>query len=63
MQAIEYKNVTVQVEPDLLAKLDERAARLDLNRSQLVRRLIRQDLGIVAPAQKLQELKPAELAV
>ena len=62
MQAIEYKNVTVQVEPDLLAKLDERAAVLDLNRSQLVRRLIRQDLGIASPTQKPLELKPEAAA-
>lgn len=39
-----FKNVTVQLTPDLLAKVDAEAERLDLNRSQYFRRLIRQKL-------------------
>jgi len=41
------KNVTVQLEPDLLAKADARTRELDLNRSQYLRRLIRRDLGLL----------------
>ena len=46
MNAGKYKNVTVQLEPDLLAKVDERAESADLNRSQYLRRLVRKDLGV-----------------
>jgi len=49
MKADEFKNVTVQIEPDLLGKIDSRADELDLNRSQYLRRLIRRDLGIGTP--------------
>lgn len=42
--ADDFKNVTVQLTPDLLTQVDERAARLDLNRSQYFRRLARLDL-------------------
>ena len=42
-------NATVQLEPDLLVKADVRAAELDLNRSQYLRRLVRKDLGIPQP--------------
>lgn len=38
------KNITVQIPLDLLEKLDAEAARLDLNRSQYFRRLVRQNL-------------------
>lgn len=38
------RNITVQLTPDLLAKVDAEAERLDLNRSQYFRRLIRQKL-------------------
>lgn len=38
-------NVTVQLEPDLLAKVDARAQLEDLNRSQFLRRLVRKDLA------------------
>jgi len=41
----DLKNVTVQIPPDLLAKLDSEAERLDLNRSQYFRRLIRAKLA------------------
>jgi len=42
-------NVTVQLEPETLAKVDERAGRLDLNRSQYLRRLVKKELGLLAP--------------
>lgn len=44
MNADDFKNVTVQFPPDLLAQIDEKAKRLDLNRSQYFRRLARIDL-------------------
>lgn len=44
-----FKNVTVQLEPDILVRVDERADRLDLNRSQYLRRLVRKDLGESVP--------------
>jgi metal-responsive CopG/Arc/MetJ family transcriptional regulator len=46
MNGAKYKNVTVQLEPDLLARVDEKAERADLNRSQYLRRLVRKDLGV-----------------
>lgn len=36
--------VSVVLEPDLLRKVDERAAQSDLNRSQYLRRLARLDI-------------------
>lgn len=39
-------NVTFAVEAKLLEKMDEKAARMDLNRSQYVRRLVKRDLGL-----------------
>ena len=44
MKPDEKVNVTVQLDPDLLAKADERAKVQDLNRSQYFRRLLRADL-------------------
>lgn len=58
MNADEFKNVTVQFPPDLLAKIDEKAKRLDLNRSQYFRRLARVDLGDDGPEQP--ETQPAQ---
>jgi metal-responsive CopG/Arc/MetJ family transcriptional regulator len=49
MNGAEFKNVTVQIEPEILTKIDERASELDLNRSQYLRRLIRRDLGKPVP--------------
>lgn len=49
MTTPDYKNVTVQMEQDLLVKADERAGKMDLNRSQYLRRLIRRDLGLLVP--------------
>jgi metal-responsive CopG/Arc/MetJ family transcriptional regulator len=43
--AEDFKNVTVQLTPDLLVKVDARAQALDLNRSQYFRRLARLDLA------------------
>lgn len=45
MSMNDWKNVTVQIPTDLLAKLDAEAERLDLNRSQYFRRLIRAKLA------------------
>ena len=45
----EFKNISVQLEPQMLAELDRRAASMDLNRSQYLRRLMRRDLGIATP--------------
>lgn len=50
----EFKNVTVQLTPDLLAQIDEKAKRLDLNRSQYFRRLVREDLEREAAKVDLQ---------
>lgn len=58
MEASKFKNVTVQLEPDLLDKVDSRADQLDLNRSQYLRRLVRKDLGVTIP-----ELTQATLPV
>lgn len=49
MKSEDVKNVTVQLEPDLLEKVDGRAEELDLNRSQYFRRLVKKDLGIPQP--------------
>ncbi len=43
--ADDFKNITVQLTPDLLAQVDARAKALDLNRSQYFRRLARLDLA------------------
>ena len=50
VNADEKVNVTVQIDLDLLAKVDERADELDLNRSQYLRRVIKRDLGLPLPA-------------
>ena len=42
--ADDFKNITVQLTPDLLVKVDARAKSLDLNRSQYFRRLARLDV-------------------
>ena len=49
MNAAKKVNVTVQLEPDLLARVDDRAELLDLNRSQYLRRLVKRDLGAHVP--------------
>ena len=41
--ADDFKNITVQLTPDLLENVDARAQALDLNRSQYFRRLARLD--------------------
>lgn len=50
MNADELKNITVQVPPDLLAKIDKKVKQLDLNRSQYFRRLVRENLQVAAQA-------------
>lgn len=52
MQGEKFKNVTVQLEPELLEKLDEKLEELDLNRSQFFRRLLKKDLGISSDPQQ-----------
>lgn len=44
VSADKFKNITVQLEPDTLARVDEKVRKLDLNRSQYFRRLIKADL-------------------
>lgn len=56
MSHAEKVNVTVQLEQDMLTQIDERAAALDLNRSQYFRRLVRQALGNPQPELKLEAL-------
>lgn len=62
MKSDEFKNISVQIEPELLEKIDGRSAELDLNRSQYLRRLIRRDLGIsqlelnASPRHELEEV-------
>lgn len=46
MNTEEKVNVTVQLDSDLLTRVDDRAEELDLNRSQYFRRLVRRDLGM-----------------
>lgn len=48
-------NVTVQLDPDLLAKVDSRVGELDLNRSQYFRRLAKKDLGLIAETQAVAQ--------
>ena len=65
MTASKFKNVTVQLEPDLLEMVDGRAVELDLNRSQYLRRLVRKDLGVSVPqiqAELPVALKPEPVA-
>lgn len=50
-----YKNVTVQIEPSLLEKIDQRANEMDLNRSQYLRRLMKRDLNLTTPEIKVQQ--------
>jgi len=50
--------VTVQLEPETLAKIDQRATALDLNRSQYFRRIVKRELA--APVESLP--CPAEKA-
>lgn len=61
MNTEEKVNVTVQLDPDLLGKVDERAELLDLNRSQYLRRLVKRDLGIAQPELGPEEPKQLEL--
>jgi predicted transcriptional regulator len=61
MNADEKVNVTVQLDPDLLGKVDERADALDLNRSQYLRRLVRRDLGVPQPELDAETPKQLEL--
>ena len=63
MDAIKFKNVTVQLEPDLLDKVDNRAGQLDLNRSQYLRRLVRKDLGVSIPELTQVELPAPKVEV
>lgn len=43
MNADEKLAVSITLEPDLLDKIDARAKELDLNRSQFIRRLAREE--------------------
>ena len=60
MEASKFKNVTVQLEPDLLDRVDSRAGQLDLNRSQYLRRLVRKDLGVPVPEVQTELLVAAK---
>ena len=51
------KNITVQLEPELVSRVDELALAMDLNRSQYFRRLLRRELGITLP--EVQPMLPA----
>lgn len=62
MSGEKLKNVTVQLEADLLTKVDERTDSLDLNRSQYLRRLVRKDLGIAQPEMPTQPEREAVTA-
>jgi len=53
-----FKNVTVQLPPDLLTKIDAEAERLDLNRSQYFRRLIRREFEKVVSPESHVEQQP-----
>lgn len=56
------KNVTVQIEPSLLDKVDAVAKGLDLNRSQYLRRLMRKAVGEPVPSEIPQQSQPQEVA-
>jgi metal-responsive CopG/Arc/MetJ family transcriptional regulator len=43
-----FKVVSVQLEPEVLEKVDAKATALDLNRSQYFRRLVKNDLAAEA---------------
>ena len=62
MESKQFKNVTVQLEPDLLAKVDARAGELDLNRSQYLRRLVKKDFGASVPELSASLPLPQEVA-
>jgi len=49
------KNVTVQLTPELLIKVDAEAEKLDLNRSQYFRRLIRRELESAAAVSHVEQ--------
>jgi metal-responsive CopG/Arc/MetJ family transcriptional regulator len=55
------KNVTVQIEPSLLEKIDSVARQMDLNRSQYLRRLMRKAVADPMPAEP-QQAQPQEVA-
>ena len=49
-------SVSITLPEDLIRQIDKRAAKLDLNRSQYLRRVARKDLGTPLPEEtKLQE--------
>lgn len=60
MKTAEKVNVTVQITPDLLAKVDLRAVALDLNRSQYFRRLIKRDVEAPLKVEEQLELAKTE---
>lgn len=41
---MEAQTISISLEPSLVPKMEARAKELDLNRSQYVRRLVREDL-------------------
>lgn len=57
-----FKNVTVQLPADLLVKIDAEADKLDLNRSQYFRRLLRKELQPISDAVSHVEQSPAPAA-
>ena len=54
----EHVNVTVKMPKDLLAAVDVTAARLDLNRSQYFRKLMRDELAKAGVTQILDHGQP-----
>lgn len=62
MNGEKLKNVTVQLEEALLTQIDARTDKLDLNRSQYLRRLVRKDLGISTPELSTEAVQPEQVA-
>ena len=62
MNVDEKVNVTVQLDPELLAQVDAKAKSLDLNRSQYFRRLIRNELGNGQPELPGSPVKKEQVA-
>lgn len=53
--ADQQTTVSLVIEADLLTKVDKRAEKLDMNRSQYFRRLARKDLEQAKQEQKTQQ--------
>lgn len=62
MESRKHEAVSVTLPEDLLACIDRRAAELDLNRSQYLRRLARQDLEQSQAANMARQEAPQEVS-